>query len=98
MRGYVQSRTKGSWTIWVELDRDPSNGKRRRKTATFHGTKKQAEAALREFPASRSVALTSAASRSPRERSGLSTAGRATLGWKRKKPASLTFTGVCAIG
>ena len=49
MRGYVQSRSKGSWTIWVELDRDPSSGRRRRKTATFHGNKKQAQAALREL-------------------------------------------------
>lgn len=49
MRGYLKQRSKGSWTIWIELERDPQTAKRRRQTLTVHGTKKEAEARLREM-------------------------------------------------
>jgi integrase len=48
MRGSIKQRSKGSWTIWVELERDPVTDKRRRQTLTVRGTKKEAEAKLRE--------------------------------------------------
>ena len=47
MRGYIKQRTKGSWTIWVDVGRDPETGKRRRKVVTIRGTKKDAERELR---------------------------------------------------
>ena len=49
MRGHLKQRSKGSWTIWLELDRDPATGKRRQKTLTIKGTKKMAEAKLAEL-------------------------------------------------
>ena len=30
MRGHIKQRSKGSWSIVVELDRDPATGKRQR--------------------------------------------------------------------
>jgi hypothetical protein len=49
MKGHLEQRSKGSWTCWVELDRDPVTKKRRRQTLTVHGTKKEAEAKLRDL-------------------------------------------------
>lgn len=49
MRGHLKQRSKGSWTIWLELERDPVTNKRRQKTLTVRGTKKQAEAKLAEL-------------------------------------------------
>jgi len=49
MRGHLKQRAKGSWTIWLELDRDPVTNRRRQKTLTVRGTKKQAEAKLAEL-------------------------------------------------
>lgn len=46
MRGHLQQRSKGSWTIWIDLDRNPDTGKRQRQTLTVRGTKKEAEAKL----------------------------------------------------
>ncbi|TAK30434.1 MAG: site-specific integrase [Chloroflexota bacterium] len=45
-RGYLRQRTKGSWSLTVELDPDPITGKRRQKFETVLGTKKQAEERL----------------------------------------------------
>lgn len=48
MRGYLKQRTKGSWTIWLELPRDPVTGKRTRQTMTVQGNKKDAQKKLSE--------------------------------------------------
>jgi hypothetical protein len=40
---------KGSWTIWLELPRDPVTGKRRQKTLTIKGTKREAAKKLAEL-------------------------------------------------
>ena len=55
MRGHLKQRSKGSWAIWLELDRDPVTGKRRQKTLTVKGTKKMAEAKLAEGHANSTV-------------------------------------------
>lgn len=49
MRGHVKQRAKGSWTIWLELPRDPVTGKRRQKTLTVKGSKREAEKKLVEL-------------------------------------------------
>ena len=43
MKGHIRQRSKGSWTIWVDLGRDPETGKRRQQTMTVRGTKRDAE-------------------------------------------------------
>lgn len=45
MRGSIQKRTKGSWRLVFDLERD-STGRRRQKAVTFRGTKRDAEAEL----------------------------------------------------
>ena len=47
MKGHIRQRSKGSWTIWVDLGRDPETGKRKQRTLTVHGSKKDAERELR---------------------------------------------------
>lgn len=42
MRGHLKSRSRGSWSIVLDL-MDPATGKRRRKWHTFRGTRKEAE-------------------------------------------------------
>lgn len=49
MRGHLKQRSKGSWTLWIELNRDSATNERRRQTFTVRGTKKEAEAKLREL-------------------------------------------------
>jgi integrase len=39
----MQERTPGSWTLWIDLGPDPATGKRRQRTTTFKGTRRQAE-------------------------------------------------------
>ncbi len=51
MRGYFRKRSKDSWTVTIELPRDLS-GKRRQRTFTVTGTKKDAEARAAELIAS----------------------------------------------
>ncbi|MGB9804372.1 tyrosine-type recombinase/integrase [Desulfofundulus sp.] len=46
MRGHVRKRSKNSWTVVVELPRDPVTNKRRQKWVTVKGTKKDAEREL----------------------------------------------------
>ncbi|GIW19421.1 site-specific integrase [Tepidiforma sp.] len=46
MRGSIQRRGNLTWRISIELDRDPLTGRRRRRSETFHGTKRDAEARL----------------------------------------------------
>jgi integrase len=48
MRGTLKQRSKGTWTLWLDLPRG-TDGKRRRQTLTVQGTKKQAEAKLAEL-------------------------------------------------
>ncbi|MGB9791892.1 MAG: tyrosine-type recombinase/integrase [Thermacetogeniaceae bacterium] len=49
MRGHIRKRAKDSWTVVVELPRDPVTGKRRQKWVTVKGTKKDAERRLAEL-------------------------------------------------
>ena len=48
MRGSLKKRSKNSWTIIVDLERD-STGKRRQKWITCHGNKRDAERRLAEI-------------------------------------------------
>ena len=47
MKGHIRKRSKSSWTIWVDLGRDPETEKRKQKLLTVRGTKKDAERELR---------------------------------------------------
>jgi integrase len=46
MQGHIRKRGKGSWTVVVELGRDPQTAKRRQLWRSVKGTKKEAEALL----------------------------------------------------
>ncbi len=48
MKGHIYQRAKGSWTIVYDLPMDTTTGKRRQKSQTVKGTKRDAERALRE--------------------------------------------------
>jgi integrase len=48
MRGHIRQRAKGSWTIVFDLRIDAATGRRRQKSQTVKGTKRDAERALRE--------------------------------------------------
>jgi len=48
MKGHVYQRAKGSWTIVYDLPADMASGKRRQKSQTVKGTKRDAERTLRE--------------------------------------------------
>lgn len=45
MKGHIKKRSKGSWSIWVEMGRDAA-GRRRQKTFTVKGSRKDAEREL----------------------------------------------------
>ena len=47
-RGHLRSRSSGSWTIVIDVGRD-LNGKRRQKSVTVRGTKKEANQRLTEL-------------------------------------------------
>ncbi len=49
MRGQLKQRSKGSWTIIMDLGRDPTTGKRQQQWTTIRGTKKEAERKLSEL-------------------------------------------------
>lgn len=49
LRGHVEKRYKSSWTIVIEMDRDPQTGKRQRFTQSFKGIKKDAEKEMRRL-------------------------------------------------
>lgn len=49
VRGNIRKRSKGTWTLTVDLGLDPTTGKRRQTYRTVKGTKKDAEAALAEL-------------------------------------------------
>ena len=48
MKGHIYQRAKGSWTIIYDLPGDSVTGKRRQKSQTVKGTKRDAQRALRE--------------------------------------------------
>ena len=48
MRGSLRKRSKNSWTIIVDLERD-ATGKRRQQWITCHGNKRDAERRLAEI-------------------------------------------------
>ena len=47
MKGYIRKRGKGSWSLWVDIERDLETGKRKQQTLTVRGSKKDAERELR---------------------------------------------------
>jgi len=49
MKGHIYKRSPGSWTIVYDLPLDTVTGKRRQKSQTVKGTKRDAERALREI-------------------------------------------------
>lgn len=49
MRGSIRQRSKGSWSIVIDVGRDPQTGKRRQEWQTVKGTKGEAQRALREM-------------------------------------------------
>ena len=49
MKGHIRQRSKGSWSIVIDMGRDPQTGKRRQQWHTIKGTKKDAERALRQI-------------------------------------------------
>ena len=51
-RGHLRKRAKSSWTIYYEAPPDPATGKRRQRTKTVRGTKKEAEKVLADILAS----------------------------------------------
>lgn len=57
MRGHLRSRSKGSWTCIIELDRHPVTGRRRQLTKTIRGSKRTAEALLAQLITQRSLGI-----------------------------------------
>ena len=49
MKGHIYKRAKGSWTIVYDLPTDSATARRRQKSQTVSGTKRDAERALREI-------------------------------------------------
>jgi len=49
MKGHIYQRTKGSWTIVYDLPTNSVTGKRRQRSQTISGTKRDAERTLREI-------------------------------------------------
>lgn len=46
MAGYIRRQSRESWEVTVDLGRDPTTGRRRRRFMTIRGTKRDAERAL----------------------------------------------------
>ena len=49
MRGTIKQRSKGSWTIILDLESDPATGRRRQRWETIRGSRRQAEQRLTEL-------------------------------------------------
>jgi integrase len=49
MKGHIRQRSKHSWTIVVDVGKDPGTGKRRQHWHTITGTKRDAQRALNEM-------------------------------------------------
>jgi len=48
MAGSIRRQSKGTWELTIDLGRDPTTGRRRRRYLTVRGTKREAERALAE--------------------------------------------------
>jgi len=46
MRGHIKKRYRSSYTIFLNLGRDPATGKRKQQVISVKGTKKEAEKKL----------------------------------------------------
>lgn len=49
MRGHIKRRSGGSWSIVIDIGKDPATGKRRQQWYTVKGTKKEAQSKMREL-------------------------------------------------
>jgi len=49
MKGSIRQRSKGSWEIFYDVGADPVTGRRRQKSQTVKGTKRDAQRRLREI-------------------------------------------------
>ena len=49
MRGHITKRAKGSWSIVLDMGRDPATGRRRQQWVTVKGTKREAERKLAQL-------------------------------------------------
>ena len=49
MKGYIVQRSKGSFTLKVYIGRDPATGKKRYRTETIKGTKREAQRRMAEI-------------------------------------------------
>jgi len=49
MKGSIRQRSKGSWEIFYDMPADPVTGRRRQKSQTIKGTKRDAQRVLREI-------------------------------------------------
>jgi hypothetical protein len=49
MRGHICKHSKSSWTIVVDIGRDPVTGKRKQLYKAIKGTKKEAKSHLNEI-------------------------------------------------
>ena len=49
MKGCIRERSKGSWEIFYDVGADPVTGRRRQKSQTVKGTKRDAQRRLREI-------------------------------------------------
>ena len=48
MKGHIRQRAKGSWEIFYDMPDDTVTGRRRQKSQTVKGTKRDAQRVLRE--------------------------------------------------
>ena len=49
MKGHIRQRSKGLWSIVIDMGKNPKTGKRQQQWQTVKGTKKDAERILREL-------------------------------------------------
>jgi hypothetical protein len=57
MQGHMRQRSNGAWELIVDIGRDPLTGKRRQRSRTFRGTKRNAQRVWVWGPNIRSWAL-----------------------------------------
>jgi len=49
MRGHIKKRSEGSWSIVIDIGKDPVTGTRKQQWYTIKGTKREAESRMREL-------------------------------------------------
>ncbi|NNC79856.1 MAG: site-specific integrase [Acidimicrobiales bacterium] len=49
MRGHMRQRSKGVWEIIIDVGTDPLTGRRRQRSRSFHGTKREAQREMRKL-------------------------------------------------